>query len=116
MVGFGKYTCMIYDFIRDILELTMEPWNADDSQIVVNTDIYFATKSISKSRYPFQIIVFPDTLMLDVLILLIHRTKIVITPDVHKTLSKSLRGGGNEKSLSDAVANRMGEAKYDKPM
>ena len=85
MVGFGKYTGIVDNLVRYILQLLMKFIHTDNRQVIINANIYLASMSVGKTRYPLQIIVLPNALVLYILILLIHIAKLTKNPEIHKS-------------------------------
>ncbi len=83
MVGFREYACIVDNLVGQILHLLMKVINTDDCQIIIYADINLTTMSIGKARYPFQILVLPNALVLYVLIFLIHIAKLAKKTEVH---------------------------------
>ena len=82
MVCLWKHAGIVDNLVRNILQLLMKIVHANNSQIIVNANIYLSALSVSKAGHPFQIFVFPYTLMLNVLIFLIHIAKLAKNPDI----------------------------------
>lgn len=87
MICFRKNTCIIDNLVGYILQLFMEIVNANNSQIVINANIYLSPLGVSEAGYPLQVFVFPYTFMLNVLILLIHIAKLPQNTDIHKLIN-----------------------------
>ncbi len=83
MIGFWENSGIVDNLVGNIFQLLMESVHTNNTQIIVNANVYLAAMSIGKSGYPFQIFVFPDTLMLYILVLLIHIAKLLQNLDIH---------------------------------
>lgn len=77
----------------------MEIVNPNNSQVIINTNIYLSTLSVSEAGYPLKIFVFPYAFILNVLIFLIHIANLPQNPDIYKLMydfpaDVALNGGG----------------------
>ena len=76
MISFREYTGIVDNLVGQILHLLMKVVNTDNCQIVIDANINLAAMGIGKARYPLQILILPDSLVLYVLILPIHMAKL----------------------------------------
>lgn len=72
MVCLWKHAGIVDNLVRNILQLLMEIVNANHSQIIVNANIYLSALSVSKAGHPFQVFVFPYTLIFSILVFVVH--------------------------------------------
>ena len=84
MISLRKHAGIVDNLVWNIFQLLMKIVYTNHSQVIINTNIYLSTLSISKAGNPFQVFVFPNALMLNVLIFLIHRAKLTKNPDTNK--------------------------------
>lgn len=75
MVGLRKYPGVADNLVRYILQLLMEIINANNSHVIVDTNVNFSTLRVSEAGYPFQVLVFPYTLIFSILILVVHNRR-----------------------------------------
>ena len=86
MVCFRKYPGVADNLVGYIFQLLMEIVNTNNSHVIVNANVNLSTLRISEAGYPLQVLVFPYTFMLNVLILWVHVAKIPQNPDTHKLI------------------------------
>ncbi len=87
MVGLGKYTSIIDYFVWNVLQLFVEIINPNHRKVIVDANVYLTSLRIGEAGHPFQVLVFPDSLMLDILIFLIHCAKLSKNTGTHKDMS-----------------------------
>lgn len=77
MISLWKNTGEVDYFVGNILKLFVQSVYTYNTQVIINSNVYLTSLSIGKTGYPFQIFVFPNTFVFNILPFVIHIAKVV---------------------------------------